>query len=129
MLTISQVAKATDLSIKSIRYYEQIGLISAPPRTENDYRYYPDSLINRLRFIKKTKDAGFSLKESKELLALADNHNRKSTDVKAILSLKIEALQAKINRELVLLESLKNITDKCCGDDKPDCPIIDAFSN
>ena len=128
MLTISQAAKATNLSIKSIRYYEQIGLISAPPRTESDYRYYPDSFIQRLHFIKKTKDAGFSLKESKEILALADNQSRKNSDVKAILSLKIEALQAKINRELLLLESLKNITDKCCGDDQPDCPIIDAFS-
>tara|TARA_R110001583_G_scaffold69129_1_gene196155 strand:+ start:7072 stop:7461 length:390 start_codon:yes stop_codon:yes gene_type:complete len=129
MLTISQVAKETDLSIKSIRYYEQIGLISAPPRTGNDYRYYPDTLIKRLHFIKKTKDAGFSLKESKELLALADNRNRKSMDVKTILSQKIEALQEKINKEQILLESLKNITEQCCGDDKPDCPIIDAFSN
>jgi Cu(I)-responsive transcriptional regulator len=129
MLTISQVAKATDLSIKSIRYYEQIGLISAPPRNESDYRYYPDTLVKRLHFIKKTKDAGFTLKESKELLALADNRNRKSTDVKAILSLKIEALQAKISKEQLLLESLKSITEQCCGDDKPDCPIIDAFSS
>jgi MerR family copper efflux transcriptional regulator len=129
MLTISQAAKETGLSVKSIRYYEQIGLTAPPPRSENDYRYYPSALIKRLHFIKKTKDAGFSLKESKELLALSENSERKSADVKALLSHKIEELQTKINREQVLLENLKNITEKCCGDDQPNCPIIDEFVN
>ncbi|PKH02106.1 heavy metal-responsive transcriptional regulator [Psychromonas sp. MB-3u-54] len=129
MLTISQAAKETGLSVKSIRYYEQIGLTYPPPRGENDYRYYPSALIKRLHFIKKTKDAGFSLKESKKLLALAENSGRRSADVKALLSQKIEELQIKIKREQALLKSLKNITLKCCGNDKPNCPIIDEFAN
>lgn len=129
MLTISQAAQETGLSVKSIRYYEQIGLTNPPPRGENDYRYYPSALIKRLHFIKKTKDAGFSLKESKNLLVLAENSGRRSADVKALLSQKIEELQIKIKREQALLESLKNITLKCCGDDMPNCPIIDEFAN
>lgn len=129
MLTISLAAQETGLSVKSIRYYEQIGLTTPPPRGENDYRYYPSALIKRLHFIKKTKDAGFSLKESKNLLALAENSGRRSADVKALVSQQIEELQTKINREQARLESLKNISLKCCGDDKPNCPIIDEFAN
>jgi len=87
MLTISLAAKETGLSVKSIRYYEQIGLTAPPPRSGNDYRYYPSALIKRLHFIKKTKDAAFSLKEmGKELLALSEHSERRSADLKALLS-------------------------------------------
>ncbi|MEJ6080628.1 MerR family DNA-binding protein [Vibrio sp. 1-Bac 57] len=115
--------------MKSIRYYEQIGLIDKPPRNERDYRYYPSALIKHLHFIKKTKDAGFSLKETKELLALSKDSTRKSSDVKVIISQKIEELQTRINREQVLLKSLKSITQKCSGDEKSNCPIIDQFES
>ncbi|WP_354623191.1 MerR family transcriptional regulator [Psychromonas sp. MME2] len=129
MLTISQAAKETGLSVKSIRHYEEIGLISPAPRGDNEYRYYPPNLIQQLHFIKKTKEAGFNLKESKALLTLSANEARRSADVKALLSEKIAELQGKIERQQAVLNSLKAITEKCCGDDKPDCPIIDAFTN
>ena len=129
MLTISQAAKATGLSVKSIRHYEEIGLISQPPRSDNEYRYYPPDLIKQLHFIKKTKEAGFNLKETKTLLALSANKERRSADVKALLSEKIAELETKIARQQELLDSLKAITKKCCGNDKPDCPIIDAFTH
>ena len=129
MLTISQAAKKTGLSVKSIRHYEQIGLIDSPPRHENAYRYYPRALLKQLHFIKKTKDAGFSLKESKSLLALYESNGNSSADVKAVVSQKIEELQTKINREQTLLDSLKTITQKCYGDKRASCPIIDEFTN
>lgn len=129
MLTISQAATETGLSVKSIRHYEAIGLIQPAPRCDNDYRYYPPDLIKKLHFIKKTKEAGFSLKESKSLLALSENQDRKSADVKALLNQKIEELQARIHREQELLDSLKAITQKCCGDENPKCAIIDEFSD
>lgn len=126
MLTISQAAKETGLSIKSIRHYEKIGLIVSPPRSENTYRYYPNTLLKQLHFIKKAKEAGFSLKECKSLFALCvDNDN---VDVKMLVSQKIEELQTKINREQTLLDSLKAITQKCPGDKKASCPIIDEFT-
>jgi MerR family copper efflux transcriptional regulator len=127
MISIGQAAKKTGLSIKSIRYYEAIGLIT-PPRGDNDYRYYPESLLKQLHFIKSTKDAGFNLKESKALLLLCENKNRSSADVKAIAEQKIAELQARIDQQQTLLDKLKNITTQCHGDNKPDCPIIDAFT-
>jgi MerR family copper efflux transcriptional regulator len=127
MLSISQVAKVTGLSVKSIRHYEQIGLISAPPRSRNEYRYYPDSLIKQLHFIKSTKDAGFNLKESKALLNLSEDNARSSADVKKIALHKIEELEARIKQQQTLLESLKKITKQCHGDKTASCAIIDAF--
>lgn len=127
MLSISQAAEATGLSVKSIRHYEQIGLISTPPRTNNEYRYYPDALIKQLHFIKSTKDAGFNLKESKALLNLSEDNERSSADVKEIALQKIEELEARIKQQQILLASLKKITKQCHGDKKASCPIIDAF--
>jgi MerR family copper efflux transcriptional regulator len=129
MLSISQAAKETGLSIKSIRHYEQIGLISAPPRSENEYRYYPEALIKQLHFIKSTKDAGFNLKESRELLALSEDNQRHSSDVKAIALQKIAELEARIKQQQMLLESLKQLAEQCHGDHQSACPIIDAFAD
>lgn len=128
MLSISQAARETGLSVKSIRHYEAIGLISPPPRGDNEYRYYPEELLKQLHFIKSAKDAGFNLKESKALLQLCENQKRSSADVKAIAEQKIAELQARIEQQQALLDKLKRITAQCHGDDKPDCPILDAFS-
>lgn len=127
MLSISQAAKETGLSVKSIRHYEQIGLISPPQRSENNYRYYPKTVIKQLHFIKRTKDAGFNLKESKALLLLSENKCRSSADVKAIAQQKIDELQQRIDQQQALLNSLKEITRLCQGDTHSDCAIIDAF--
>lgn len=127
MLSISQAAKITGLSVKSIRHYEQIGLISPPPRSENEYRYYPESLIKQLHFIKSTKDAGFNLKESKALLALSEDNQRSSADVKEIALQKIAELERRIKQQQQLLKSLKLVTQQCHGDKQANCPIIDAF--
>ena len=127
MLSISQAAQETGLSVKSIRYYEQIGLITSPQRSDNNYRYYPETLIKHLHFIKKTKDAGFNLKESKALLLLCENKTRSSADVKAIAQQKIKELQQRIDQQQALLKSLKEITNLCHGDAYSDCAIIDAF--
>lgn len=129
MLTISQAAANSGLSVKSIRHYEEIGLISSVPRCENGYRYYPVEIIKQLHFIKKSKDAGFNLKECKSLLRLSEDENRRSADVKALLNQKIAELQSRIQREQELLASLKAITEKCCGDENPKCAIIDEFSD
>lgn len=128
MLSISQAAKETGLSVKSIRHYEEIGLISPPPRGDNDYRYYPEPLLKQLHFIKSAKDAGFNLKESKALLQLCENEQRSSADVKAIALQKIEELETRIAQQQALLDRLKKITAQCHGDKKPGCPIIDALA-
>ena len=126
MLSISQAAKDTALSIKSIRHYESIGLIT-PTRGDNDYRYYSDQLLEQLHFIKKAKDAGFTLKETKDLLNLYENTTRSSADVKKIALQKITELKARIAQQQALLDTLTQITEQCHGDENPDCAIIDAF--
>ncbi|PKF63648.1 heavy metal-responsive transcriptional regulator [Psychromonas sp. psych-6C06] len=128
MLSISQAAKATGLSIKSIRHYEEIGLISTPPRSDNEYRYYPESIMKQLHFIKSTKAAGFNLKESRALLSLSEDNQRSSHDVKQIALQKIAELETRIKQQQTLLRSLKQLTHQCSGDKKSECPIINAFS-
>lgn len=128
MLSISQAAHNTGLSIKSIRHYEQIGLLSLVPRSSNGYRYYCSTLLQQLHFIKSTKEAGFTLQESRALLTLCENKQRSSADVKKIALRKIDELEKRIQQQQLLLKSLKKLTQQCKGDNNANCPIIDAFA-
>ena len=128
MITISQAANKTGLSVKSIRHYEEIKLIDTPPRDENGYRFYPDSLLKQLHFIVNAKQAGFNLQECKILLALSENEHRSSKNVKEIALQKIEEIEARIKQQQLLVQQLKKITKQCPGDQQSECAIIDAFS-
>jgi len=126
--SISQVAAETGLSIKSIRHYESIGLISAPPRDKNDYRFYPEEMVKQLHFIHKTKLAGFNLKECKALLRLSEDEQRSSADVKEITLQKIQEIEVRIQQQQAIVNQLKKMTAQCPGNDQASCSIIDAFS-
>jgi len=128
MLSISQAAKETGLSVKSIRHYETIGLISAPPREENDYRFYPEQIMQQLHFIYKSKQAGFNLKECKALLLLSEDEHRNSADVKSIALQKIQEIELRIKQQQSIVDQLKKITQQCPGNEQANCSIIDAFS-
>ncbi|MEG3752960.1 MerR family DNA-binding protein [Psychromonas arctica] len=128
MLSISQAAKETGLSVKSIRHYETIGLISAPPREENDYRFYPEEILQQLHFIYKSKQAGFNLKECKALLLLSEDEHRNSADVKSIALQKIQEIELRIKQQQSIVNQLKKITQQCPGNEQANCSIIDAFS-
>lgn len=128
MLSISQAAKETGLSVKSIRHYETIGLISAPPREENDYRFYPEEILQQLHFIYKSKQAGFNLKECKALLLLSEDEHRNSADVKSIALQKIQEIELRIKQQQSIVDQLKKITQQCPGNEQANCSIIDAFS-
>lgn len=128
MLSISKAAQETGLSIKSIRHYETIGLISAPPREENDYRFYPDAILKQLHFIQKSKQAGFNLKECKALLALCADEDRNSADVKKIALEKINEIEQRIKQQQAIVNQLKAITEQCAGNQQSKCSIIDAFT-
>lgn len=128
MYSISQAAKETGLSVKSIRHYESIGLISTPPRGENDYRFYTPKILKQLHFIHKTKLAGFALKECKALLVLGEDENRSSADVKKIALEKIKEIEMRIQQQQAIVNQLTKITQQCHGDQHSQCSIIDAFS-
>lgn len=127
-MNIGQASKASGVSVKMIRYYESIGLIDAPLRTESGYRVYSDSQVHALRFISQARDLGFSVEQMGDLLALWRDRSRASADVKTIALQHIEALQAKARALQAMSDTLMHLADHCHGDDRPDCPIIEGFA-
>ena len=127
-MNISKVAKATGLTTKTIRYYEDQGLIPPASRQSNGYRDYSELHIRELNFISQARELGFSLKECADLLALYKDSDRKSADVKALALKKLENVEEKISQLQAIQKSLKQLTQCCHGDEMPDCPILDKLS-
>ena len=129
-LKIGQVAKLTGLSVETVRYYEQRGLIPPPHRLDSGYRIYPESILQRLHFINRCKGLGFSLQEITELLSLQLNPETSSALVKQSVEDKIILVRSKINELQKLQNSLEQLSNLCCGDGPiSDCPIIDFLKH
>lgn len=126
-MNIGAAAKVTDLPAKTIRYYEDIGLIK-PGRTANGYRKYSSNDLHRLRFLQRARSLGFSIEECRSLFSLYEDQNRASAVVKAITIDKIRQIDRKLDELHSLKSTLENLADHCNGDDRPDCPIIDDLS-
>jgi Cu(I)-responsive transcriptional regulator len=126
-VNISKVAKVTGLTAKTIRYYEQIGLITAAPRSANGYRHYTDMALQELRVIKRARATGFNLEESQALLALYRDEERPSAKVKQIAQAKIVTLRSQITTLQTMLASLEQWVSCCQGDEHPACPILDEL--
>ena len=127
-MNIGQASRRTELPTKTIRYYEEIDLIS-PIRSENGYRTYSDQDIHRLTFLKRSRSLGFSIEECRLLLSLYDDEHRASADVKAIAQGKILEIDRKISELQSLKATLGTLVDHCHGNSKPDCPILDGLSD
>ena len=127
-MNISQAAKHTGLSSKTIRYYESIGLISPASRGANGYRLYGEKQLKELSFVHQARDLGFTLDECRELLTLYNDRSRKSADVKTIARSRIEDINQKILQLQTMKDSLTKLVDCCHGNDRPDCPILDGLS-
>ena len=127
-MNIGEAAVRSDLPAKTIRYYESIGLINAAPRTQAGYRSYDATDVAFLRFIRRARSLGFSVDDVANLLALYRDTNRASADVKALALNHV----AKIERKIAELESIRNtlqhLADKCHGDERPECPILDDLA-
>lgn len=123
-MNIGEAAKASGVSAKMIRYYEQIGLISSPSRTAAGYRDYAAADIHQLHFIQRARDLGFSVAEIKGLLSLWRDHSRHSADVKRIAEAHIVELRQKIQSLQQMADTLQTLIDGCAGDERPDCPIL-----
>jgi len=128
MMTISRVAAATGLSAKMIRYYETIGLLPPASRTESGYRVYSATDLHLLHFIRRARGLGFTLEQTKELLALWQDRQRASADVKALAESHIAALEAKIAELAGMRDTLQTLLGSCHGDQRPDCPILDDLA-
>ena len=128
-MNIGQAAKASGVSAKMIRYYEEIGLIPPASRTDAGYRRYSQADIHRLNFVRRARDLGFSVKEIGELLSLWSDRSRHSSDVKRIALSHIGDLQEKIEELSAMVATLQNLVDCCAGDGRPDCPILEGLEH
>lgn len=126
-MNIGQAAERTNLPPKTIRYYEEIELLT-PERSSNGYRRYSDKDVHRLRFLQRARSLGFSIEECRLLLSLYKDEHRASADVKALALDKVAEIDSKISDLQSLRLTLATLAEKCHGDDKPDCPIIDDLA-
>jgi len=127
-VNIGQAAEQSGVSAKMIRYYEQIGLIVPPRRTDSNYRVYGEDEVHVLRFIRRARTLGFSVEETGTLLALWQDKTRASAEVKDIANSHISALETKIAELEGMVKTLKHLAHCCQGDNRPDCPILDDLA-
>ena len=126
-MNIGEAAEQSGLPTKTIRYYEEIGLVS-PGRASNGYRDYSVNDVHQLAFVQRARSLGFSIEECKLLLSLYRDDHRASADVKALATRKIQEIDQKINELISLKDTLTNLANNCHGDSKPDCPILDDLA-
>jgi Cu(I)-responsive transcriptional regulator len=127
-MNIGQAAQASGVRAKTIRYYEETGLIPAAGRTEAGYRVYDDKDVNTLRFIHRARQLGFSVQDIRRLLALWQDKSRASVEVKALARSHITALDEKLAKLRSMKRTLEHVVTHCEGDERPDCPILDELA-
>lgn len=124
-MNIGEAAARSGVSAKMIRYYEEVGLIGKAQRTDSGYRTYGNTDIHSLRFIKRARDLGFPVERIRELLRLWTDQSRTSHEVKDIALAHVAELDADIARLTELRDALRRLANKCHGDDRPQCPILE----
>lgn len=125
---IGRIAAQTRVNIETIRYYERIGIVTEPPRTSGRHRAYDDQHVQRLIFIRRSRELGFSLDNIRELLELADRSNKACSKTKDLTLRQLADVRGKITSLRKLEHALRVMTEACePGSDKP-CPILDALS-
>ena len=128
-MNIGETAKASGVSAKMIRHYEAIGLIDAALRTSAGYRVYTERAVQVLQFIHRGRTLGFSLEQIRTLLALWQDKQRASKDVRAMARQHIDDLDRKIADMQAMRRTLETLAARCHGDDRPDCPILEDLSH
>ena len=128
-MNIGQAAKISGLTVKTVRYYDNIGLVKAYQNSENQYRVYSKNDIATLQFIGRARRFGFSIEECRELLSLYQDKNRPSREVKELTLEKLAKIDNKLDELRNLRNQLYHLSKSCSGDDRPDCPILDALAS
>ncbi|MCF6232249.1 MAG: Cu(I)-responsive transcriptional regulator [Rhodobacteraceae bacterium] len=122
-MNIGDVSRLSGLPSKTIRYYEEIGLV-APLRSDNGYRAFRDSDLHKLAFLGRARSLGFSIEDCRNLLTLYDDTTRASADVKTIARQHLTRIDQKLAELTALHDTLTHLIDACAGDHRPDCPIL-----
>lgn len=126
-LIIGELAKNADVNIETIRYYERLGLILEPPRTESGYRIFPPEVIQRIKFIKRSQSLGFSLSEIHKLLTLTDSDSFSCLEVRQFASQKLKEIELKILDLQNIKSVLQDLSSKCSEEPINSCPIIERL--
>lgn len=125
---IGTLAERTGVNIETIRYYERVGLLPSPPRSEGRWRVYDEEHIQLLNFVRRSRELGFSLDDIRALLALVDDGNTECGAAKKIALRHLADVHGKITSLKRLERALKNMTDACRPGDQSSCPIIEALN-
>ena len=128
ILNIGKAAKLSNLTVKTVRYYADIGLVSPVKNNITGYRNFSEDDVACLQFVSKARKFNFSIQECEELLSLYSDKNRSSREVKALTLEKISQINVKLLELKDLKKQLSFLADNCKGNDRPDCPILDALS-
>lgn len=126
-MNIGDVARQSGVPAKTIRYYEDIGLVR-PNRSENGYRAFTDKHVHKLAFLGRARALGFTIEDCRTLLALYEDENRESMQVKALAQEHLRQIDEKIGKLQSMKATLSDLIDRCAGDHRPDCPILADLS-
>jgi Cu(I)-responsive transcriptional regulator len=127
-MNIGEAAAGSGVSAKMIRYYESVGLITPAERSAAGYRRYTPADVETLRFVQRARGLGFSVEQMAELLALWRDQKRASADVKRLALAHAATLEAKARAIAEMSRALRHLAERCGGDDRPDCPILDDLA-
>lgn len=128
ILNIGKAAKLSNLTVKTVRYYADIGLVSPVKNNKTGYRNFSEDDVARLQFVSKARKFNFTIQECEELLSLYSDKDRSSREVKSLTLEKISEIDAKLFELKELRQQLSFLANNCQGNDRPDCPILDALS-
>lgn len=126
-MNVGDAAGRSGLPAKTIRYYEEIGLIR-PARAANGYRDYSGDDVHRLAFLKRARNLGFSIDDCRQLMALYQDRSRASHDVRAIALSHVAAIEEKVRELQSMRATLNKLIHACHGDERPDCPILEEMA-
>lgn len=126
-MQIRDVERKSGLPAKTIRYYEEIGLVTADRRA-NGYRDYGEREVHKLRFLQRARGLGFSIEDCRTLLSLYEDHGRESADVRALAEARLVEIDRKIAELQSLRQVLSHLVHACHGDHRPECPILDDLA-
>lgn len=128
-MKIGELSRATGTNVETIRYYEKIQLLPEPARTDSGYRSYADTHRDRLRFIRHSRDLGFTIEEIRSLLDLSDHPDRDCTEADAIATRHLDQVERKIAQLETLRDELSRIVGRCRGGMAGDCRVIEALAD
>lgn len=126
-LTIGKAAEKAHCNIETIRFYEKEALLPSPDRTEGGHRLYTPEMVERLVFIRRSRELGFTMRDIRELLSLVDGEQSSCKRVKAIADAHLDDVRAKIADLRKMESTLQGLSDRCPGGAIPDCPIIESL--